>query len=121
MRVVGLQRFDAGYIDNITTGEEGASDLTTRGARLSAVYAPSERTNKLSWLTMYQEMALEDQTYLILGTLTRDTTATEPHDTDLTINSLRLDQDVGFANLTLLGGITDKQPRTYGVQLSYRC
>ena len=26
------QRFDAGFLDNITTGEKGTNDLTTRGA-----------------------------------------------------------------------------------------
>jgi outer membrane receptor protein involved in Fe transport len=110
VRVVGLQRFDAGFVDNITTGQQGSSDLTTRGGRLSAVYEPSDRT-KVSWLTFYQDTALEDQTYVIIGTLDRDTVVREPHDTEMMINSLRLDQDVGFGTLTLLGAVAEKDGR----------
>lgn len=44
LRAVALQRYDAGFIDNITSVEDGAADLTTRGARLSAVYTPTDRT-----------------------------------------------------------------------------
>jgi len=44
LRAVLLERYDAGYIDNVTTGVDGANDLRTRGARLSAVYQPSEAT-----------------------------------------------------------------------------
>ena len=110
VRVVGLQRFDAGYVDNITTGQQGSSDLTTRGGRLSAVYTPTDRT-KLSWLTFYQDTALDDQTYVIIGTLDRDTVVREPHDTEMLINSLRLDQDFGFATFTLLGALAEKDGR----------
>jgi iron complex outermembrane receptor protein len=107
VRLVGLQRYDAGYLDNVTLGKDGSNDLTTTGGRLSAVWTPSEST-KLSWLTLYQEMKLEDQTYVEIGSFVRRTFVPEPHDTELIINSLRLDQDVGFADLTILGAMADK-------------
>jgi iron complex outermembrane receptor protein len=110
IRAVALQRYEAGFIDNRVTGNDGAGDFTTQGARLSAVWTPSEQT-KVSWLTMYQEGALEDQTYLILGTMERDAPGLEPHDTELMINSLRLDHEFGFGTLTLLGSLADKDGR----------
>lgn len=111
VRVVALQRFDAGFLDNIVTGKEGTNDLTTTGARLSMVYQPSERT-QISLLAMYQEMGLDDQSYQpIDGGLHRTVFIYEPHDTELELYSLRLDQDVGFADLTILGAIADKDGR----------
>jgi iron complex outermembrane recepter protein len=110
VRAVALQRRDAGYLDNVRTGREDSNDLTTTGARISAVYAPSE-TTKLSWLSLYQETDLEDQTYATLPTLTRDTYAPEPHTTEMLLHSLRLDQDLGFGSLTVLGALADKESR----------
>lgn len=108
VRVVGLERFDAGYVDNIRLNNSDSNELTTRGGRLSAVFTPTE-TTRLSWLTMYQETQLDDQTYVTIPTLTRDTYVPEPHETEMLINSLRLDQDLGFANLTVLGAMADKE------------
>ncbi len=54
LRAVALQRFEGGYLDSITTGDNDQQDFTTKGARFSAVYTPTENT-KLSWLTMYQK------------------------------------------------------------------
>jgi len=108
LRVVALQRFDAGFLDNINTGKKGTNDLTTTGARMSMVWQPSEGT-KVSLLALYQKMELEDQSYqLIDGTYDRATYIFEPHDTELELYSLRLDQDVGFAELTVLGAIANK-------------
>ncbi len=109
LRVVGLQRFDAGYIDNITTGESATNDLTTTGARLSLVWQLTDRT-KVSLLSMYQEMELDDQTYVLIdGGRRRDAYIWEPHDTELMVNSLRLDQDLGIGTLTVLGSYSEKE------------
>jgi outer membrane receptor protein involved in Fe transport len=110
VRGVLLERYDAGFIDNVNTGVDGANDLKTRGARLSAVYTPSE-TTRLSWMTLYQKSELDDQTYVTVPTLTRDTFVPEPHEPELTIHSLRLDQDLGVGTLTLLGAFADKSSR----------
>jgi iron complex outermembrane receptor protein len=108
VRVVGLERLDAGYVDNIRLNNGDSNELSTRGGRLSAVFVPTEAT-RLSWLTMYQETDLDDQSYVTIPTLTRETYVPEPHQTEMLINSLRLDQELGFGNLTVLGAIADKE------------
>ena len=108
VRIVALERRDAGYTDNVRLNKDDSNDFNTRGGRLSAVFTPTEST-KLSWLTMYQETELDDQTYVTIPTLTRSTYVPEPHETEMLINSLRLDQEFGFATLTVLGAMADKE------------
>ncbi len=111
IRIVGLDRYDAGYLDNTRTGVKGANNLRTDGGRLSAVYEPVAGT-KFTWLSMLQETHLDDQTYVLVGTLTRDTYVPEPQDTSLQLHSLRWDQDVGFGDLTVLTGFARKRSST---------
>lgn len=108
IRVVGLERVDAGYVDNVRLNSSDSNELTTRGGRVSAVFTPTE-TTRLSWLTLYQETDLEDQTYVTIPTLTRETYVPEPHETEMLIHSLRLDQELGFGDLTVLGAMADKE------------
>jgi len=111
VRFVGLQRFDAGFLDNPGTGVEGSNDFRTRGARGSLVYKAGDETT-ITFLSAYQDTQLDDQTYLTLGTFERDTPRAEPQETDLWLNSLRLDQTLPFASLTVLGGYTEKNNTT---------
>ena len=111
VRLVGLQRFDAGFLDNPGTGVDGSNDFRTRGARGSLVYKPGDATT-ITFLSTYQDTQLEDQTYLTLGTYERDTARAEPQETDFWLNSLRLDQTLPFATLTVLGGYTEKNNKT---------
>lgn len=111
IRVTALQRFDAGYIDNTGIGEKGSNDFRTRGARGSIVYKPGPDTT-ITLLSVYQDTNLDDQTYLTLGTFTRDTPRAEPQKTDFSLTSLRLDQALGFANLTVLGSYDKKNNTT---------
>lgn len=111
VRVVALQRFDAGYLDNTLSGEDGSNDLRVRGLRGSIVFTPTEDTT-ISALSMYQEYDLDDQTYVIFGadpkTFERATNVSEFQDTDFMLHSLRLEQGLGFATLTALGSYTEK-------------
>ena len=109
VRVVALQRYDAGYLRNVGTGERGSDDLRVRGLRGSIVWKPAEGTT-VSGLSMYQEYDLDDQTYALfaLPRFQRNTNVNEFQDTDFFLNSLRLDQDLGFATLTALGSYTEK-------------
>ena len=109
VRVVALQRYDAGYLDNIGTGERGSNDLRARGLRGSIVWTPAAGTT-VSALSMYQEYDLDDQTYALfsLPRFQRNTNVDEYQDTDFFLNSLRLDQDLGFATLTAVGSHTEK-------------
>jgi iron complex outermembrane receptor protein len=114
VRLVGLQRYDAGYLNNIGTGQKGSNDLRVRGLRGSIVFTPTE-TTKISALGLYQEYDLDDQTYVLFGadpkatTYDRNTNVAEFQDTEIQLYSLRLDQDLGFANLTAVGSHTIKK------------
>ena len=111
VRVVGLKRFDAGYLDNPLLGEEGSNDLEVDGLRASVVFTPNERTT-ISALGMYQKYELDDQTYVIFGadpeTFERNTNVAEFQDTDFALYSLRLDQEFDFATLTAIGSYSEK-------------
>ena len=108
LRLMALQRFDAGFIDNVITGEDGTNDLTTTGARLSLVWDAGERT-RVSLLSLLQETDLDDQSYLTLdGGLTREAWIWETHDTEMELHSLRLEQGIGNTTLTVLAAMADK-------------
>ncbi len=112
VRVMALQRFDAGYLDNPGTGVDGSNDFRTRGLRGSIVFTPGTST-KITYLSTYQDTKLDDQTYLDLDhPYIRNTPRAEPQETDFWLNSLRLDQELGFGSLTVLGSIIDKNNTT---------
>ena len=112
VRVMGLQRFDAGYLDNTGTGQKGVNNVRTRGLRGSIVFEPVSGT-KLTYLSTYQDTKLDDQTYLTSATqLTRVTQRPEPQSTSFFLNSLRLDQDLGFATFTVFGSVDEKHNAT---------
>jgi outer membrane receptor protein involved in Fe transport len=75
------------------------------------VFTPGENTT-LTFLSAYQETKLDDQTYLTLGTYERDTPRAEPQETDFWLNSLRLDQALPFATLTVIGSFDKKNNTT---------
>lgn len=111
VRLVALQRYDAGYLDNTLLGKDGSNDLRVRGLRGSIVFTPTE-TTKISALSMYQEYDLDDQTYVIFGTpktYDRATNVAEFQDTSFMLHSLKLEQDLGFATLTAIGSYTEKK------------
>lgn len=111
VRVVALQRFDTGYLDNTSLGEDDSNDLTVEGYRGSVVYTPTDDT-KISVLLMSQEYSLDDQTYVIFNddpeTFERTTNVAETQDTDFSLYSLRLDHDFSWATLTALGSYVEK-------------
>ncbi|WP_129782249.1 TonB-dependent receptor domain-containing protein [Peristeroidobacter soli] len=109
VRVVGSTRYDAGYISNVGTGVEDANDTEVNGVRASIVFSPTE-TTRLSLLSLYQENQLDDfqavqSTY---GRYHRSTHFPAPSEYNIELHSLRLDQDVSFANLTVLASTHDK-------------
>jgi outer membrane receptor protein involved in Fe transport len=111
VRLMALQRFDAGYIDNIglTPPQKATNDFRTRGLRGSIVLTPSEGT-KLTYLSAWQDSKLDDQTYISFAdSYVRSTGREEPQKTSFFLNSLRLDQDLGdAATLTVLGSVDKK-------------
>ena len=112
LRVTALQRYDAGYLNNVGTGVEGSNDLTVRGVRGSLVFTPTETTT-FTAMSMYQEYDLEDQTYVQFNadpeTYERSTNVPEYQRTQFQLHSLRLDQEIGFATMTALGSYIRKE------------
>jgi outer membrane receptor protein involved in Fe transport len=115
VRIVGLQRFDAGYLDNIGVSPEdkGSNSFRTRGVRASVVFEPVDGT-KITYLGAYQDTKLDDQTYVTtFGTYDRSTGRLEPQTTSFFLNSLRLDQKLGdIGTLTVLGSTDVKENYT---------
>jgi iron complex outermembrane receptor protein len=111
VRVMALQRFDAGYIDNVglTPEKKATNDFRTRAIRGSVVFTPFEGT-KITYLGAYQDTKLDDQTYISYNhTYQRSTGIEEPQNTSFFLNSLRLDQDVSdVATLSVLGSVDKK-------------
>lgn len=110
IRAVAAHRDDPGYIDNIGTGVRGANDASIDGGRLSLVLKPGENTT-LSWLSLRQKIDSKDNAYRMpeLGDLVRNTAIPEFTDTDITVHSLRLDHDFGWAGLTALASRQKKK------------
>ncbi|MXO67740.1 TonB-dependent receptor [Altererythrobacter marinus] len=112
VRLVALERYDAGYLDNVGTGIDGSNDLRVRGLRGSLVWTPAEGTT-LSALSMYQEYDLSDQTYVVFNddpeTFERNTNVPEYQKTEFQLHSLRLEQELGFATLSALGSYVRKE------------
>ncbi|HYM85881.1 MAG TPA: TonB-dependent receptor [Pseudoxanthomonas sp.] len=110
IRAVAQYRDDPGYLDNIGLGKDGSNDTAVSGGRLSLVLTPNENTT-LTWLSLLQTTDSDDNSYRIpaLGDLVRNTAVAEFTDTDITLHSLRLDQDFGWANFTALASYQKKQ------------
>lgn len=110
IRAVAQYRDDPGYLDNIGLGKDGSNDVTVSGGRLSLVLTPNENTT-LTWLSLLQKTDSDDNSYRIpaLGDLVRDTAVAEFTDTDITLHSLRWDQEMGWANFTALASYQKKQ------------
>lgn len=109
VRVVMYERDQPGYLDNIGLDRKASNDTKTRGGRISVVWTPWAGT-KVSWLTLIQNGATPDFSYEQpeYGDLKRDTLVPEKFNTTFQLNSLRLDQDVGFATLTTLFSVNQK-------------
>lgn len=109
VRGVYNYRLDQGYLDNVGIGQDGSSDISVQGGRLSVVWTPSDATT-VSWLSLYQQTKADDAPYRnpSVGGLSRSTALAETNTTDVWVHSLRLDQDLGFADLTVLGSYQEK-------------
>lgn len=102
-RFVLFERSEPGYLDNVGLDRKGSDDRRVRGGRASLIWTPWDGT-KLSWLSLVQNGSTDDMPYArpALGELKRSTLLPEKFNTTFSLHSLRLDQDVGFANLTTL-------------------
>lgn len=110
IRGVAYYRTEAGYLDNIGTGKKATNEQTDKGGRFSAVWTPGEAT-KVSLLSLFDKSRTPDFGYRYpdLGEFARNTLVPEPVEFELQLHSLRLDQDLGFATLTAIGGYSEKK------------
>lgn len=110
IRAVAQYRDDPGYLDNVGLDREGSNDVTVSGGRLSMVLTPNENTT-LTWLSLLQKTDSDDNSYRMpaLGDLVRNTAVAEFTDTDISLHSLRWDQDLGWANFTALASYQKKK------------
>jgi outer membrane receptor protein involved in Fe transport len=109
VRFTGSYRRDPGYLDNLGTGKDGSNTTTIGGGRFSAVLTPTAGT-KITWLSMIQNTDSDDNDYEVagLGDLKRSSAVAEPTDTRVNIQSLRLDQELGWAKFTALAAYQEK-------------
>lgn len=109
VRVLAFRRRDAGYIDNLGTGVNGASDLDVEGVRGSIV-ATLDPLTKLTFIGIYQKNYIADSqtAFSLFGPYARSTINRAPADYRMMISSLRLDHTFDFANLVVIGSISDK-------------
>ncbi|WP_115720370.1 TonB-dependent receptor [Gallaecimonas mangrovi] len=105
-RLVAVHHKRAGYLDNIGTGKDDANKSYTDGGRLSLVWDPTDSTH-ISWLSMSQEIDTKDQSYISTG-YQRDSLIPEETKPKITLHSLHVDQDLGFATLTVQGSYAHK-------------
>lgn len=105
LRTVYIYRLDGGYINNIGTGVRNSNRTLVRGGRAELLWRPTDGT-KISYLFLRQLEDTADNGYeepTLAGLLQKKTLIPEPFDFKTTLNSLRIDQDLGFAVLTLMG------------------
>jgi iron complex outermembrane recepter protein len=103
IRVVGVSREEAGYIENLGVDASNTNAVEILGGRVLADWAPSDRT-RVSWLSLYQEIKTADAPYSDpdLGPYAKRTFVREPSETSVLLHSLRLDQEWAPAKLTAL-------------------
>jgi outer membrane receptor protein involved in Fe transport len=113
VRLVGIDREDSGFIDNVSTGREDANQTRTRGGRLMAAWQPADNT-RLSWLTLYQKITTEDAPWQNpdLGALLKNTGVAEPSESTVLIHNLRLEQNLGWGSLVAMASYHRKTGAT---------
>lgn len=105
LRTVYIYRDDGGYIDNIGTGVRNSDRTLVRGGRAELLWRPADGT-KVSYLFLRQLEDTADNGYqepALAGPLEKKTLIPEPLDFKTTLNSLRVDQELGLGVLTVMG------------------
>lgn len=102
IRGVFVYREDAGYIDNIGTGDSDANRTVTKGGRLLATWAPTETTT-FNYLYLEQRQRTDDSGYRqtgLGGDLRKSTAAPEFSTFGTLLHQLRLDEELAFGTIT---------------------
>jgi len=110
VRVTGVRSYDVGYVDNVGTGRDNANSHDVYGLRLNALWQITPDTS-LNAFSFWDRSHSDDNSYAYqqLGELTRTTLVPETLTFTTFVNSLRLESDLKFATLTLLGAHSEKK------------
>jgi iron complex outermembrane receptor protein len=105
VRGVFSYRKDAGYIDNVGTGERDVNRTVTKSGRVLATWKPGPNTT-LNYLYLEQSQVTDDIGYQQpgIGKLLKSTPVPERARYETLVHNLRIDQDLSFA--TLVGTAT---------------
>lgn len=110
LRGVYVYREDPGFIDNVGTAKKDVNQSLTRGGRVQALWTPTDSTT-ISYLFLDQTQETKDSGYqapLEAGSLEKNTVIAEHSDFETLIHNLRVDQNLGFATLTVAGAYHEK-------------
>jgi outer membrane receptor protein involved in Fe transport len=108
LRVSAYRKDTAGYIDNIGIGEKNANSSETYGARVSLLYAPTDKIN-IELTALMQSIRTDDNTAVnlsaatnkpVFGRYVRSTKFAEAFKQDAQNFSLKVNWDLDFATLT---------------------
>lgn len=102
VRGVFVYREDAGYIDNVGTGDNDANRTVTKGGRILATWAPTDTTT-FNYLYLEQRQRTDDSGYRqpgLGGDLRKSTAAPEYSTFSTLLHQLRLDQELGIGTIT---------------------
>lgn len=101
VRLVGTYRDLPGYLDNIGVGRDHSNHMAESGGRVSVEWQPTERV-RVSGLSLYSQVRNDDAFAALpaLGELVRNTALLEPFKSEILINSLSANVELGFATLS---------------------
>ena len=109
VRLTAAEHFDPGWLDNVGIGRDDTNTHRVFDYRISALWQINERFN-LSFLSFRDDAHSGDGFYAFpaLGGLKRDTIIPEVATFVNQVNSLKLDGDLGFANLSITTSYSNK-------------
>jgi outer membrane receptor protein involved in Fe transport len=115
LRAVVLKRSDAGYLDNNGTGEEGSTDVSTTGGRVSLMWTPDDVT-RVSLMGLYQKSLTDDQNYAhsAQGKYARYSLFATEADYDISLFNGRLERSFDFGELTAILSQSRKTHELHG-------
>lgn len=114
IRGVLVYREDAGYIDNIGTGERDSNRTVTKGGRFLAGWKPGPNTS-IAYMFLEQRQTTDDagfQQPTMAGALRKSTAFPDRGSFSTLIHNLRFDQDLDFATLTATATYHRKEGNT---------
>ncbi len=115
VRLAGLTSYTPGYLDNVGSGHDGSNAHRVSSFRANMLWQLNDKFS-LRYFGFRDEAKSDDNyySYPALGELKRDTAVDEPLKFTTTVNSVRLNGDLGFAELSISAAdLKKKQDSTF--------